>query len=263
MASLKKRGLRLLVIVPLLAASACITTSSRPPLAPASPEDAAQYNLQLGISYLRDNKLQAAREKFERALKQEPRLATAEWALGVVFERLEDPKGAEVHYRRALELDGSDPDALNAMAVFTCNYKQDPAEALKLFDRAIAVPLSRKVANRVMLYTNAGTCAKQVDLARSEAYLRKALKEDPQFGDALLQLAQVTLDEGKPLQARGFLERYMAQSPATAATLYLGARIEQALNDDTAARHYSDRLRNEFPESNEVRQLAEQAQSRS
>lgn len=253
----------LLLGMAVLVLSACVTTSTRAPQAPASPEDAAQYNLQLGISYLRDNKLQAAREKLERALKQEPNLPTAEWALGVVFERLDDPAGAERHYRRAVDLDGSDPGALNALAVYTCNYKKDPKTALKLFDRALAVPLSQKAANRAMLNANAGTCAKQVDLARSEKYLRSALDTDPQFADALLQLAAVTLEQNKALQARGFLERYLAQSPATAATLLLGVRIEQALDNDTAARRYGDRLRAEFPESVEVGRLAEQARPRS
>lgn len=251
----------LLLSLPGLAA--CVTTSIAPPLAPARPDDAAQFNLELGISYLRDNKLQAAREKLEKALTQNPSLVTAEWTLGVVFERLEDPKGAEHHYRRAVDLDGTDPGALNALAVFTCNYRKEPREALKLFDRALAVPLSQKAANRPMLNANAGTCAKQVDPARAEKYLRNALVDDPQFADALLQLASVTLEQGKALQARGFLERYMAQAPATPATLLLGVRIEQALNDTEAADRYADRLRNEFPSSVEAGQLAGKAAPRS
>lgn len=246
----------------LLALAGCVTTSSRPePTTPASSEDAAQYNMQLGISYLRQNNLPAARDKLEKALEQDPGLATAHAALGVVFERLEDPAGAEQHYRRAVELDGSDPDNLNALAVFTCSRKQKPKEALKLFDRAIAIPLSVKTANRTMLYTNAGTCAKQLDLARSEAYLRGALAQDPKFPDALYQLADVSLERGNALQARGFIERYLAAGKPTPAALWLGVRIEQALNDPAAARRYGDQLRSTFPESPETRLLLEQSRS--
>ena len=245
-----------------LAISGCITTSSMPRPAETSRKDAARYNMELGISYLRDNRLQDAREKLERAIKQEPDLAKAHAALGLVFERLEDPKGAEREYRRAVDLDGSDPDSLNALAIFTCSRKQKPEEALKLFDRAIAVPLSVKAANRPMLYTTAGTCAKQVDLALSEAYLRAALAQDPQFGDALFQLADVSLERGNALQARGFLERFLAQGKATPAALWLGVRIEQSLNDATAARRYGEQLRTEFPESTETRLLFEQSRSR-
>jgi type IV pilus assembly protein PilF len=247
-----------LLLVLLLGLGGCITTSSRPQPAPTSSEDAAQYNMQLGIGYLRQGNLQAAREKLEKAIAQEPNLATAHSALGVVFERLEDPAGAERHYRRAVDINGSDPDNLNALAVFVCSQKQKPEEALKLFDRAIAIPLSVKNANRPMLYTNAGTCAKRLDLGRSEAYLRGALAEDPRFPDALLQLTEVTLERGNALQARGFLERYLAGGKPTPAALWLGVRVEQALNDAGAVRRYSDQLRKDFPESAETRLLQQQ-----
>lgn len=240
----------------------CISSSSRPPPAARQSGDAAEYNLQLGISYLRKNNLQAAREKLEKALEQDSNLAKAHSALGIVFERLEDPEGAERHYRRAVDLDGSDPDNLNALAVFTCSRKQKPDEALKLFDRAIAIPLSVRNANRPMLYTNAGTCAKRVDLLRSETYLRGALAQDPQFPDALFQLADVSLERGNALQARGFLERYLGRRKANAAALWLGVRIEQALNDSSAAADYSEQLLREFPEAAETRMLADQARSR-
>ena len=241
----------------------CVTSSSRPtPASPPSDTDAAQYNLQLGVSYLRKNNLQAARDKLERAIEQDPDLATAHTALGVVFERLEDPAGAEGHYQRAVALDPTDPDSLNALAVFTCSRRQKPEEALKLFDRAIAIPLSVKDANRPMLYTNAGTCAKGLDLARAEVYLRGALAEDPQFADALLQLAEVTLERGNALQARGFLERHLARSKPSPSALWIGVRIEQSLNDAGAVRKYGDQLRRDFPDSTETRLLLEQARTR-
>ncbi len=253
--------LALLLAGVLLAPAGCVTTSSRPEPPPTSSVDAAQYNMQLGVSYLRQNNLPAARDKLEKALEQDPNLATAHAALGVVFERLEDPEGAERHYRRAVDLDGSDPDNLNALAVFTCSRKDKPKEALKLFDRAIAIPLSVKTANRTMLYTNAGTCAKKVDLERSEAYLRGALAQDPKFPDALYQLADVSLERGNALQARGFIERYLAAGKPTPAALWLGVRIEQSLNDAAAASRYAEQLRTKFPESRETRLMLSQSRS--
>jgi type IV pilus assembly protein PilF len=244
-----------------LVVAGCVSSSSRPEPSPTSSTDAANYNMQLGISYLRQGNLQAARDKLEKALEQDSGLAVAHAALGVVFERLEDPEGAERHYRRAVDLDGRDPDNLNALAVFTCSRKQKPEEALKLFDRAIAIPLSVKGANRTMLYTNAGTCAKRVDLARSEVYLRGALSLDPRFPDALYQLADVSLERGNALQARGFIERFLAAGKPTPAALWLGVRIEQSLNDGAAAGRYGDELRKTFPDSNEARLLQSQPRS--
>ena len=244
-----------------LITAGCVTTSSLPP-AETNNKDAARYNLELGISYLRQNNLQAAREKLERAIRAEPDLARAHAVLGIVFEQLEDPKGAEREYRRAVELDGMDPDSLNALAIFICSRKQKPEEALKLFDRAIAVPLSVKDANRPMLFTNAGTCAKSVNLALAENYLRAALAQDPKFRDALFQMADVSLERGNALQARGFLERFLAQGKATPAALWLGVRIEESLSDTKAARRYGEQLSKDFPESTETRLLFEQSRSR-
>ena len=74
-----------------------------------------------------------------------------------------------------------------------------------------------------------------MDLARSEAYLRGALAQDPQFPDALFQLADVTLQRGNCVAGARLLERYLAAGKPTPAALWLGVRIEQALNEPAAA----------------------------
>jgi len=249
---------QLTVIIALLglALAGCVTTTTGSQPVPSSPKDAAEYNMQLGIGYLRQGKPQLARAKLESAIKLDPSLATAHAALGVVFERLEDPAGAERHYKRAVDLAPQNPDNLNALAVFTCQRKRDPREALRLFDRALAIPLSVSAANRAMLNTNAGTCAKSIDLLLAERYLRTALMENPNYADALFQLAEITLEGGAALQARAFIERYLDIAPPSAAGLWLAVRIERALDDPAAANRYAQALQKQFPGSGEARQLA-------
>jgi type IV pilus assembly protein PilF len=221
----------------------------------SQPASAAEYNLQLGISYLRQNNLQAARAKLEKAVEQDPGLATAHAALGVVYEKLEDLDGAERQYRRAVSLAPDDPDTLNALAVFLCGKRQKTEDALRNFDKAIAIPLSVKDANRAMLNTNAGTCARRSDPARAEQYLRRALAEDPRFPDALLQLGEVSLDQGNPLQARAFVQRYLAAHQPSPGALWLGVRVERSLGDTAAADRYAEQLQRQFPEAGETRLL--------
>lgn len=230
----------------------CVSNSNRPKAPDVSPTDAAQYNLQLGISYFRQGKYDAAKEKLQRAIEQDGGLATAHTALALVYERLEDNDGAEREHRRAAALAPDDPDVLNALGVFLCAQRDRGAEALRVFDRAIAIPRSTKNINRTALYTNAGTCAKYTDLPRADAYLRRALAESPEFPDALLQLAEVSLASGNGLAARAFLERNLAARGPTPAALLLGSRIEAALGDAGAAAGYAGRLRTEFPTAAEV-----------
>jgi type IV pilus assembly protein PilF len=248
---------RLLAVLAVFAlAAGCVSSETRPE-SEISDKEAAEYNMQLGVSYLRQGDLTTAQAKLEKALEQDPSLHSAHAALGVVFERLGDEAGAEKHYRRAVSLAPDDPDVLNSLAVFLCRERQDPAEALQLFDRALAVPLSQTRYNRAMVYTNAGTCAKRVELPRAEQYLRAALNSDPNFKDALLQMADVAFNRGNHLQARAFVERYLAAGTASPGALWLGFQVETALGQGQAARNYAQRLTTEFPESVETRLLLE------
>jgi len=251
------------VIVRIAAATAatlvlagCVSAGSGS-TAPQSRKEAAHYNMQLGISYLRQGDLRTAQQKLEKAVADDDSLATAYTALGLVFERLGDPRGAEKNYRRAVSLAPADPDALNALAVFLCGEKNATAEALRYFAKALAVPLSRTYSNKAMLYTNAGLCAKRVDLAQAENYLRAALANDANYREALLQLADVTFGRANFLQSRAFLERYLAGGSATADALWLGVRVEKALGEEKMSARYAERLKKEFPESVQTRLLFE------
>lgn len=249
--------MRLAPVAAALLLSACVTSSSRPPPAPVSDAEVARYNMELGVSYLRQGELKTAQAKLEKAIAADGTLTPAHSALGLVLERLGDLPGAEKSYRRAVSLDSSNPDALNALAAFLCLQKNEPDEALRLFDKAIAVPLSKADANRAMLNTNAGVCARRIDIARAETYLRAALAANPNYREALLQLADVSFTRGNFLQSRAFLERYLAASPATPDALWLGLRVEEALGERGAAARYGTRLKQEFPASEQTRRLLE------
>ena len=72
-----------------------------------------------------------------------------------------------------------------------------------------------------------------------------------------MQMAELAQEAGNGLQARAFLERYTDVAPVTAATLWLGRNIELGLGDAAQAARYSQRLKNEFPTSEETSRLFE------
>jgi type IV pilus assembly protein PilF len=246
----------------LLAAAAIVVACVPVKAAPKqSKTEAAEYNMQLGVTYLRQGELPAAQEKLERAVAQDGSLATAHSALAIVYERMGDLPGAEREHRRAVSLKPDDPDILNGIAVFLCSNKPQPTEAMAYFERALAIPLSKAYYNRAMLLANAGLCAKRYDLAKAEEYLRQALNADPGYNEALLQLADVAWQRGNYLQGRAFVERYMGAVSATAPALLLAWRIERSLGDSQAAGRYAARLQKDFPESVETSQLLEQTRN--
>ncbi|MDJ0927789.1 MAG: type IV pilus biogenesis/stability protein PilW [Gammaproteobacteria bacterium] len=235
----------------------CVTETSGTKLPEASDEDAAQANLELGIGYLRQGNLPEAQVKLEKAIEQNPRLPEAHTALAIVYEQLGDLEAAERQYRRSISVSPDDPDAIEALGVFLCRRAGRETEALKEFERALAIPLSVAYTDRASLYANAGICAKRVDLAQAEDYLRLSLRNNPGYSEALLQLADVAHKRGNDLQARAFLERYLGISRASPAVLWLGVQIEEQLGDIDAAAAYAAQLKSEFPESVETRQLLE------
>jgi type IV pilus assembly protein PilF len=242
---------RLVVVLCSLLLFGCVTTQIGDL---SDKEEAARLNLELGLGYLRQSNYNEARIKLERSISEQSDNPTAHRALGLVYERLDDIKGAEKEYRIAVSQAPEDADALDQLAAFLCGQGEQK-EALKLFDKAVTIPLYQ---DRHRILTNAGTCAKQTDLPRAQAYFRQALALRPNYPEALLQLGEISFMEQNYIQARAFVSRYMAASPPNALVLWLGYRTETALRDFDAANSFADQLLKGFPDSSEATLLQEQ-----
>ena len=214
--------------------------------------EAGRINARLAMEYLKREQVQIAEEKIAKALLQNPKDINVQLSAGLVYERLNNKKRAEKHFRNALKADTDSPEAQNALGAFLCrNGQHDKGEAM--FLKAARNQLYR---TPVVAYTNAGVCARSAgDLDRAEQYLRQALNVHMEYPETYAQLAGVMYDRGNYLQARAFIERFLAVAPVTADVLLLGHKIELALKDATAAAVFSDRLRKEYPDSEQVRAL--------
>jgi len=214
--------------------------------------EAARINARLALEYMKRDQLTFAREKIEKALAQNPRDLTVQLSAGLVYERLLDKKRAEKHFRQALRADAHSPEAQNALGAFLCRNR-DHAKGEAMFLKAAENPLYRTPE---VAYTNAGVCARSAGrLEKAEQYLRQALALRADYPETFVQLAGVSHDRGNHLQARAFVERFLAIAPATADVLLLGHQIEMALHDRAAAAAFGERLRKEFPDSVQVRVL--------
>lgn len=213
-----------------------------------------ELHTQLGVGYMREGKYDLAFDRLERALKLAPDYAPAHNAMALLYQLLNEPQKAETHFKRALELSPSDSAAHNNYGLFLCRMSRYE-EAEQQFLRALENPL---YAVPESAYTNAGLCMYSAgDRVSAETYLRKALEINPQVPMALLRMAELSLDKGVPLAARGYLQRYQAVAAHTAQSLWLGVRIERALEDGNAVASYSLLLKSTYPDSNETRLLLE------
>jgi type IV pilus assembly protein PilF len=233
----------------LLGCSSNDTLRSKP-----QPERAAQINVELATDYLRKGSLAEAKEKIDRAVEQDPRNARA-WSVGaMLYERLGEQKTADAWFQRAVSLDPKNPEILNNYAVHLCrNGKHARGER-----RALEAARNPLYDRPEVAYLNAGNCARSAgDFARAEENYRYALGVKPRFAEALLQMADMQYARTEYVSARAFLQRYMEVGRTTPETLWLGHRIERSLGNAAEAQHYARRLKSEYPNAVQTRELLE------
>ncbi|SEO43078.1 type IV pilus biogenesis/stability protein PilW [Aquisalimonas asiatica] len=214
--------------------------------------EASRINTQLGVNYMQQGNLSQANESLDKALEQDRRNPEAHAAKAVLAERLGEYDDADHHYRRSLRLDDDQSSVRNNYGRFLCSQgRYDDAE--EQFQYAIDDSLYQR---RHVALANAGLCAMRDGREEeAEEYLRRALQHESRFAPALRHLAELRYDNGDYLSARGYYQRLMEQQSQNAATLWLGVRIENALDNKDEAASYALRLRSDYPDSEEAQAL--------
>jgi type IV pilus assembly protein PilF len=222
---------------------------------PTQDEKASAVNVQLGIGYLQQNKLELASEKLTKALRQDPKSASAHNAYAILQERLKQNDKAEYHYKRATELDRNDSQAANNYGTFLCRNGRE-LESEKYFLQAVNNPL---YSTPEFAYTNAGVCLLKVDrIDEAKEYLRKALEVKSDFAPALLAMGGLYYDEMDYRNAEIYLNRFHLVARPTARSLWLSIRAALALDPGTDVSELVQRLGTDFPDSREYRLWLEQ-----
>ena len=198
-----------------------------------------KINLGLAQNYLQAGELRTALDRANRALESDPGSGSVHAMLGLIYDRIGDQSRATQSFQRAIQLSPNGGGVLNAYGTWLCSHK-DYAGAAQQFSRALADPFFTSPG---LAHFNAGHCLlKAGQLPQAEVSLRRALDEPgSDLASVLMSLAEVSLAQGKPLEARGFVQRRESMG-ATPDVLELAARIEDAAGDPAAAARYRARL---------------------
>jgi len=216
--------------------------------------EAARYNVELGIAYMQRGELGVAKEKLERAIKEDPHSAEAHSALALLDQRLGDNAAAESEFHTALRLAPHDPEIANNYAVYLCGT-QRVNEGVK---RLLAVARDPLYRTPEAAYTNAAVCLRSVHRDdEAQRNLQRALVLRPGFAEAVFQLAELQLEHGQLREARSRIDEYLNTYTETPDLLWLGVRIARAQGDKPAEQHYAQRLRVDFPDSQQTRALTQ------
>lgn len=218
-----------------------------------NPEKAAQYNAQLGINYMTlQGNLEQARIKFERALEQDETNPLANLGYAQLQTIVGDKKKADKHFKRAIQLEPLNAYNRNAYAVYLCQEGKTK-EALKQFDAAID---NRYYKTPEVALDNAGVCLIDArDIVEAEEYLVRAVKANPRYAPALLNLADLNLRKHEIPLADAYYSRYAKLSDETPASLWIGYQVKHGQGKKEEASVLSNKLLKQYPNSSQAGEL--------
>ena len=216
--------------------------------------DAAIYNTELGIAYMRRGDLAIAQARLDRALKENPDDPNVHSARALLFARMGDPKQADHEFRAALRLAPKNPDYRNNYAVYLCSVGR-VEEGVQSFVSAARNPL---YLTPELAYDNAGVCLRSVhrDVEAAQMF-SQALAIRPNYAQALWQIADLDFAAGRLTQARQEIDAFLAANPETPDLLLLAVKVTRAQRDQLDAELYARRLQLDFPNSAQARALAD------
>ena len=210
----------------------------------------ARLRMELATGYFGRGQMTTALDQVKLALQADPNLSEAYNLRGLIYGNLGDDQLAEDSFRKALQLNPRDADAMQNFGYYLCQKKRYP-EASAMFDRVLAMPQYRDQSRTLL---TKGVCeAFAGQLAESEATLTKSYQLDPSNPSTAVNLSEVLYRRGEYERARFYVRR-VNNVPALqgAQTLWLAARIEQRLGNRSGVKELGDQLRKRFPDSREA-----------
>lgn len=252
-ASIRRYALGMAIVI---LVSGCASQQNQDPDRVSNKRLAAESNTSLGLEYMNRGQYEVALGKLKKAVREDPTYAPGQTVIAVLYERIGEQDLAGKHYKKAYEADPKDGDVNNNYGVYLCQTNKE-SQAIEHFLRALDDPF---YSSPSIALTNAGSCAlRSGNFTEADEYLRRALKIEPDFPDALMNMSRLNYEQNNYLTARAFMQRFEAAAGHGAETLLLAYQIEMASNNRKAANTYKLMLESNYPESNqtaEVRRLS-------
>jgi type IV pilus assembly protein PilF len=249
----------LLVLVAALALVSCSSAPpppaeererNLPPPEPPDPERRALARFELANAYYAQGQFNTALDEIKRSLASNATFGPAYNLRGLILASLGDDAQADESFRRALQINPRDPDAMHNYGWFLCQRQRAP-EAIVQFNQALTQPQYRDAPRTLAAR---GVCqARTGQWAEAEASLMRSYELDPTNPGTALNLSDVLLRRGELTRARFYIGRVNAlPASSNAQTLWLAARIEHKMGNPIAARELGERIRARFPQAPEL-----------
>ncbi|MBA1229431.1 type IV pilus biogenesis/stability protein PilW [Pseudomonas viridiflava] len=245
----------LLFVVMLL--TGCVSTGNVNPLTTSQGRDEARKAyVQLGIGYLQQGQTERAKVPLKKALELDGSDAEANAALALVFQTEMEPELADQYFRKALSASRNETRIVNNYGSFLFEQKRYK-EAYERFEQAAADNL---YPERSRVFESLGmTSLKLGNREQAREQFTKALRLDRQQPRALLEMAELSYEDGHYVPARDYYDRFSQLSEQNARSLLLGTRLAKVYEDRNKAASFGLQLKRLYPGTPEYQQyLSEQ-----
>lgn len=225
----------------------------RNPADPAEAERRARTRMELAALYYSRGQNATALEELRQAQAARPDLPGIHSLRGLILAAMGEFGQADESFRRALQADARDGDAIHNYGWFLCQQRRfDEADAQ--FRSALALP---QYPDAVRTLLAQGVChARAGRWPDAELALSRSYELDPSNPVTAYNLAEVLLRRGELDRARFYVGRINALPDLVSAqSLWLAARIERRRGQLDAVSELGRRLRERFPQSPEALQF--------
>lgn len=209
----------------------------------------ARLRLELAVGYFEMGQTKVALDELKQSMLADPSYSEGHNLRGLIYMRLSDFNMAQASFKRALELAPKDSNVLHNLGWLTCQQAQY-AEADLFFKQALSNPNYQR---RAKTFLAQGLCqVKAGALEQGAASLMKSYELEPGNPITGYNLADVLFNKNDVPQARFYVRRLNNGELANAQSLWLGIKVEQAMNNPDGVKQLGLQLSKRFPKSNEV-----------
>lgn len=239
--------------------SGCAGGAGAPSAAPMSSEPVtesdepearkrARIRLELASNYFENGQTTVALDEIKQSLVADPSYPSAYVLRGLVYMRMNEAGLAEDSFRRALQLNPRDADALHNYGWFTCQQGRH-VEAIDFFQRALASPVYGGQAKTLMAK---GICQTRMgQFAEAEGSFSRSYELDAANPITGYNLTSLLYRRGEYTRAQFYIRRLNNSELANAETLWLGIKVERRLNNTEATEQLAQQLSRRYPKSRE------------
>lgn len=210
----------------------------------------AQLLALLGSAYLQAGESKKGSEYLQRAVEIAPDASSIRAQLGLSKLASGDVDAATVDLERAVAMDD---DLLQAdmLLVYTHLRQNNIKKAIE-----VAQALEKKQPTNPVTVNLVGIVyAQKGDVATAKKQFEKALKVDPKFTTAYMELAQLALQEKKPVIARENYQQALKVTPNHLGAMLAMGRLAESEGDRAGAMAWIEKAKKANPDSIEPKLL--------